>query len=106
MTRTVITAKAGTLLPALVDDIVRYGVSGIPIVDAESRLLGIVTEADLMSKVAFGGSQRRSIALLGDFLRGREQHRDPSQRSIGRRDHDHGSKPRSRTRACGQRHDG
>jgi CBS-domain-containing membrane protein len=73
MTRTVVTAKADTLLPALVDDMVRYGVSGIPIVDTESRLLGIVTESDLMSKVAFGGSQHRSIALLGDLLRGREQ---------------------------------
>jgi CBS-domain-containing membrane protein len=73
MTRTVVTAKADTLLPALVDDMVRYGVSGIPIVDAESRLLGIVTEADLMSKVAFGGTHHRSIALLGDLLRGREQ---------------------------------
>jgi CBS-domain-containing membrane protein len=73
MTRTVVTATADTPLPELIDEVVRYGISGIPIVDSESRLVGIVTEADLMSKPAFGGTHRRSLAVIGDLLRGHER---------------------------------
>jgi CBS domain-containing protein len=74
MTRTVVSAREDTQLPTLVDEMVRHGVSGLPIVDAESRLVGIVTEADLMSKVAFGGDTHgRSIAVVGHLLRGHEQ---------------------------------
>jgi CBS domain-containing protein len=71
MTRTVVTATQDTPLPELIDEMVRYGISGIPIVDADSRLVGIVTEADLMTKPAYGGTHRRALAVLGDLLRGR-----------------------------------
>ena len=73
MTRTVVTATEDTPLPELIDEMVRYGISGIPIVDTESRLVGIVTEADLMTKPAYGGTHRRSLAVLGDLLRGHER---------------------------------
>ena len=73
MSHTVVTATADTPLPELIDEMVRYGISGIPIVDTESRLVGIVTEADLMSKPAYGGSHRRSLAVIGDLLRGHER---------------------------------
>jgi predicted transcriptional regulator len=35
-----------------------HGISGIPVVDAAGRPIGIVTEADLVSKEAFGGRRR------------------------------------------------
>ena len=35
MTRTVVTATEDTPLPELIDEMVRYGISGIPIVDTE-----------------------------------------------------------------------
>jgi CBS domain-containing protein len=73
MTRTVVTATVDTPLPALVDEMVTYGISGVPIVDHERRLLGIVTEADLMSKPAFGGTHRGPLNVLADLLRGRER---------------------------------
>jgi CBS domain-containing protein len=73
MTRTVITATADTPLPELIDEMVRYGISGIPVVDTESRLVGIVTEADVMTKPAFGGTQRRPLAVIGDLLRGHDR---------------------------------
>jgi CBS domain-containing protein len=73
MSRTVVTATPDTPLPDLVDEMVRHGISGIPIVDTQSRLVGIVTEADLMSKLASGGSHRRSLAIIGDLLRGHER---------------------------------
>jgi CBS domain-containing protein len=71
MTPTVVTATPGTPLPELIDEMVQHGVSGIPIIDGESRLVGIVTEADLMTKPAYGGTHRRSLAVLADLLRGR-----------------------------------
>jgi CBS domain-containing protein len=73
MSRTVVTATEDTPLPELIDEMVRHGISGIPVVDGESRVIGIVTEADLMTKPAYGGSQRRSLAILGDLLRGHER---------------------------------
>jgi CBS domain-containing protein len=73
MTRTVVTAHADTPLPELIDKMLHYGVSGIPVVDSNSRLVGIVTEADLISKPAYGGRRRRALAVIGDLLRGREQ---------------------------------
>jgi CBS-domain-containing membrane protein len=73
MTRTVVTARVETKLPELVDEMVRYGISGVPIVDSGDRLVGIVSEADLMSKLAFGGTHRRPLAAIGDLLRGHER---------------------------------
>jgi CBS-domain-containing membrane protein len=52
---------------------VRYRISGLPVVDGESALVGIVTEADVMTKIAYGGTHRRPLALLGDLLRGHER---------------------------------
>lgn len=72
MTPTVVTATPETPLPALVDLMVRSGFSGIPIVDEEAGLVGVVTEADLISKAAYGGTQRRPLAVLGDMLHGRD----------------------------------
>jgi CBS domain-containing protein len=73
MTRTVVTADADTPLPELIDKMLHYGVSGIPVVDSKLRLVGIVTEADLITKPAYGGRRRRALAVVGDLVRGREQ---------------------------------
>lgn len=64
MTRSVVTATPASPLPELVDLMLRYGISGVPIVDEDARLIGIVTEADLLSKPAFGGEHRRKLAAL------------------------------------------
>jgi CBS domain-containing protein len=82
MSRTVVTATADTPLPKLIDEMVRYGVSGIPIVDTESRLVGIVTEANLMSKPAHGGSHRQSLVIIGDLLRGHERRWESKARGL------------------------
>ena len=74
MSRTVVTATEDTPLPDLIDQMVGHGISGIPIVNHESVLVGIVTEADLISKVAYGGTHRRPLAVLGEALRGHERH--------------------------------
>src|SRR5262245_42814610 len=73
MTPTVVTARAQTPIPELVDEMVRHGISGVPIVDSDHRLIGVVSEADLMTKAAYGGLHRRPLAVLGDLLRGHER---------------------------------
>jgi CBS domain-containing protein len=73
MTRNVVTAQADTPLPELIDKMLHYGVSGIPVVNSKWQLVGIVTEADLISKPAYGGRRRRALAVIGDLLHGREQ---------------------------------
>jgi CBS domain-containing protein/effector-binding domain-containing protein len=72
MTTTVVTATVHTPLPALVDLMVRARISGVPILDEQSHLVGIVTEADLISKPAYGGTRRRPLGVLGDIIHGRE----------------------------------
>ena len=37
----------------VVDCLLNHGISGLPVVDEKGRLLGIVTEADLVSKEAY-----------------------------------------------------
>jgi CBS-domain-containing membrane protein len=73
MSPTVVTATEQTTLPELIDEMVCHGISGVPIVDGDGRLVGIVSEADLMTKTAFGGTHRRPLAVLGDVLRGHER---------------------------------
>jgi CBS domain-containing protein len=73
MTRTVVTAQSDTPLPELIDEMLHYGVSGIPIVDSKWQLVGIVTEADLITKPSYGGRRRRALAVISDLLHGREQ---------------------------------
>jgi CBS domain-containing protein len=72
MSAPVVTATADRPLPDLVDLMLRDGISGIPIVDADSRLVGVVTEADLISKPAYGGTRRRPLAVFRDVLRGHQ----------------------------------
>lgn len=48
--------------------------SGLPVLDAHRRLVGIVTEADLVSKEAYGDHRPRALALLADVLSAREHH--------------------------------
>ncbi|HLF40312.1 MAG TPA: CBS domain-containing protein [Acidimicrobiia bacterium] len=46
------------------------GVSGLPVVDGEGTLLGIVTEADLVSRPAFEGRRHSTLAAMVDILTG------------------------------------
>jgi CBS-domain-containing membrane protein len=64
MTTSVVTATPDTPFPDLVDRLLQHGISGLPVVDDDARLVGIVTEADLVSKEAYGGRRRRPLELL------------------------------------------
>jgi CBS domain-containing protein len=66
MTRTVVTATVDAPFQRLVDLMLRHGVSGIPIVDGHRRPIGIVTEADLVAKEAYG-ARRRLLDVAAAF---------------------------------------
>lgn len=71
MTTEVVTVEPGTPFKEVVELLVGSGVSGLPVIDGQRRLVGIVTEADLISKEAYGG-RPRALAVLADMLSARE----------------------------------
>jgi CBS domain-containing protein len=72
MTSTVVTATPDTPFPELVDRLLHNGISALPIVDHDRHLVGIVTEADLVSKEAYGGRRRRALDVFADVVAGGE----------------------------------
>jgi CBS domain-containing protein len=61
MSRNVITVPGGTPFGDVVDLMLRHEIGAIPVVDDEGGLVGVVSEADLISKQAYGG-RRRSVS--------------------------------------------
>jgi sulfide:quinone oxidoreductase len=55
MTSDVVTARQGSALGALAETMARRRISGVPILDVEDRLVGIVTEADFLSAMNLAG---------------------------------------------------
>jgi CBS domain-containing protein len=68
MTSAVISVRPDTPYKAMVERLVEADVSGLPVIDASGALVGVVTEADLASKGAYGGHRRRALALMLDVL--------------------------------------
>src|SRR5262249_32485278 len=58
MTSAVVTCRPDATFQQLVGLMLDHGISGIPVVDDAGRPLGIVTQADLVSKKAFDGRRR------------------------------------------------
>ena len=65
MTGSVVTVTPGTGFQELVGKMAEHHVSGIPVVDEDGRLLGIVSEADLLRE---GSHDRRRTRALDWFL--------------------------------------
>jgi sulfide:quinone oxidoreductase len=55
MSREVVTAPQGSSLVALAETMAKRHISGVPILDADSKLVGIVTEADFLSAMNLEG---------------------------------------------------
>ena len=77
MVRDVMTSPAVTVTPetpfaGIVTMLLDHDISGVPVVDEHQRLVGIVTEADLVTKQAYGYRRRRALGLVADHLRGRD----------------------------------
>ncbi len=63
MTRTVRIADASTPVHKIAQAMVRHRISAIPIVDRDRRVIGIVSEADLLRRVENGTDRRRPLWL-------------------------------------------
>ncbi|MDI6773965.1 MAG: CBS domain-containing protein [Verrucomicrobiota bacterium] len=57
MTTAVITADPDMLLTDVIKLLLRWRISGVPVVDATGRLVGVITEHDVMN-FAFSGNAR------------------------------------------------
>jgi CBS domain-containing protein len=70
MTTSLVTIGPDAAWKEVAEHMLDAGVSGIPVVDDSGYLLGLVTEADLVSRPAFGGRGHGSLAALVDVLTG------------------------------------
>src|SRR4051812_8304137 len=72
MSRDVVTAKPDTPFKDVVERMLERNVSGLPVVDDLGRLLGVVTEADLIAKEGYGGRRHRALTLVAAFCAGHD----------------------------------
>ena len=60
MTAEVVTARLDTPIPEVARLLVEQRISGVPVVDALNRVVGIITEGDLLRRSELGTDKRRS----------------------------------------------
>ncbi len=73
MTREVVTVAADTGYKAIADLMVRHSVSAVPVVDAERRVLGVVSEADLLAKLEYADRVPRHPLVTRHMRNGRQK---------------------------------
>ncbi len=56
MTRRILSVQKDTSLVALVKDMAKRGVSGVPVVDEGKRVVGIISEKDVLRHICIGGA--------------------------------------------------
>jgi len=71
MSTPVVTAAPGTSFKKLCHLLLANDISGVPVVDDEDCLLGVVTEADLISHEAYEG-HRNPLSLLAGYFTGKD----------------------------------
>lgn len=59
MTRHVITVRPDTSIDETLALLLRHHISGLPVVDSKNRLLGVITERDLLALLCEGEDERR-----------------------------------------------
>jgi CBS domain-containing protein len=70
MTSPAITVRVNTSSAHVIDTLLRNDISGVPVVDEDCRLVGIVSEADLVLSAAYGKGNRRALALVAEVIQG------------------------------------
>jgi CBS domain-containing protein len=71
MTTPVITAGRLELFKDAVTRMLDAGISGMPVTDDDGRLVGMVSEADLVAKEAYGNRRPRALDVVAEVLGGR-----------------------------------
>ncbi|MFN0028750.1 MAG: CBS domain-containing protein [Acidimicrobiales bacterium] len=73
MTANVVTASELTEIRELAALMLDHDISAVPILSSAGRLVGLVSEADLLTKEAYPeGRTRRTLSLIGDVFSGRD----------------------------------
>ena len=72
MTPEVVTVGPEMPFKEIIDCMARSELSCLPVIDQNRSLVGIITEADLISKEAYGTRRRRALALVSDLLSKRD----------------------------------
>lgn len=72
MSSPVITTRPDAGFKEVVETLLDNDISGMPVVDSAGDLLGMVTEADLVTKEAYGRRRRRPLGLIAEYLRGHD----------------------------------
>ena len=70
MTTDVVTATPQTPLVDLIDTLVEHDITGVPVIDADGRVVGVATEADLVARQAHPTAKRPRLTLLAELIRG------------------------------------
>jgi len=70
MTKAVLTVAPETSLKDVAGVLVEHGISGVPVCDAEGRVVGVVSEADIVARA--GGVRGRTSGLFERLAIGRE----------------------------------
>ena len=68
MSTDVVTAAPDTALHELISVMLACGVSGLPVVDDDRRVVGVVSEADLVARRGFDPAPRRLLSIVDDAL--------------------------------------
>jgi CBS domain-containing protein/nucleotide-binding universal stress UspA family protein len=86
MTAPAITVARAASFKEIVELMLRHGFSALPVVDDTGGLLGMITDADLMTKPAHGGRRRRGHTAGGIMSAPAETaHLDDTVRDVARR---------------------
>lgn len=72
MTREVVTVPPSASFKDVAECLLQAGVSGVPVVDHTGAVIGVVTEADLVSKALPHAGRRSPMALLADYFTGHD----------------------------------
>lgn len=72
MTVDVISVREDTPFKEIAAALVDEGISSVPVVDEDGFVIGIVSEADLLAKMAYPGERRQGLHTLLDVLAGRD----------------------------------
>jgi CBS domain-containing protein len=64
MTAEVVSVEPTTPFKTIVELLLNHGIDGVPVVDIGGQLVGIVTEADLLSHESYGPQRARALAAL------------------------------------------
>lgn len=73
MTTELVTAGPDMQFKDLLERMISADVSSVPILDDDGKLVGLVTETDLLSKEAYGSVRHPSLALLAEIMHGSKQ---------------------------------